>query len=202
MINYLDTIELKPENELNISFKRSSKINFSKTNDIQVKLALIHHFLYNCKELPEDKIRTIKNNIDELVLDDAVVFDTGCFKCKMYQSDSIIACFFYNDTYKLNKTILTSYINYIYLVLEKIFVRPKLSLIDVKPDPIRYSLGYTIEHGPEISISIQDLLDSYKTIITTELYESRMNILTSKEEPISDEPSLIIDSNTSALFEM
>ncbi|MGB9674764.1 MAG: hypothetical protein ACPLX8_01375, partial [Nanopusillaceae archaeon] len=100
---------------------------------------------------------------------------------------------FYNDRFKLSKTSFANHVITLYKLINDIFVRSKLTYLTVYPLEKKqnqtsslYIIAFTVEHGPEITISIQDIIDRYKSLISTEFYNAKMEKLTKKS--IEEEP--------------
>ena len=195
MIDYKELIKdylPKKVNDLTIPIKPSSKLNFIKNNDIYCKLALINQFLDKKIIIDDDILSNIKTNMDYFINNDYESLDLGLFKTKVYQSETQIGIVYINDKTKLSENNLTSCITNLFKIVNYVFVRPKLSVIYTEISPL-YILAYTVKHGQEINISIQDCFENYKSIITSDYLSKKIALAEKKnktEEEIKEQKTL------------
>ncbi|MEM3859149.1 MAG: hypothetical protein QW478_07040 [Candidatus Micrarchaeaceae archaeon] len=195
MINYESTLKgYETDNSL-IKLKKASKLNFLKANETACELAIIYHFLKYSESIQDSVMSSIKTN-SRILLDKMIpTLKLGVFKLKVYQSNSNILLLFYNDDFKLSKISFANHIITLYKIINEIFVRAKLTYLNVIPNVDKkksgstYIIAFTVEHGPEITVSIQDIIDRYKSLISTEQFNQKMERLTKKNEDIEEEPS-------------
>lgn len=200
MINYRNTINLPESLDTNLPpVKASSKTNFIRVNNVHTILALTNYFLNNTIEIENEKLNNIKSNMSYFLEKNKVSsLNLGCFRCNIYQSDNSIGLIFINDSTKLSEINLTFQIVNINFLVTELLVRPELVMIYTEPSPL-YVIAFTVKHGPEISISIQDILDTYKTLVTPEYINTKIEYAAKRnkivkptaEEKIENEESMI-----------
>lgn len=185
MINYKNTIDFSETYDQGLApIKSSSKINFIRTNNVHSLLAMCNHFLNNTIEVEDDILNNIKTNLAFfLEKNNDKALDLGCFKCKMYQSNDTIGLILINDTTKLSELNLGFQLINLYILVTEMLVRPRLTTIYTEPTPL-YVTAYTAKHGPEISISLQDIIDTYKTLVTPEYLSAKIEYAAKKNKTV------------------